>query len=104
MNKRLLFLENLVKTGSADSFSRYALALEYRREQRAEDAVRVFEELGQLDPAYVPQYLMAGQILLSLGRTDAAKKVFEEGVARARTARDSHAESELQAALAELED
>lgn len=104
MNKRLLFLENLVKSGSADSFSRYALALEYRREQRAEDAIGVFEELRQLDPAYVPQYLMAGQILLSLGRTAEAKKVFEEGIERAQTARDSHAESELRSALTDLED
>jgi hypothetical protein len=43
MNKRLAFLEQTTRAGTADSFAWYALALEYRRESRADDAVAAFE-------------------------------------------------------------
>lgn len=102
MNKRLLFLESLVEQGKADSFSRYALALEYRREQRPEDALQTFSSLRELDPGYVPQYLMAGQVLVSLGRNDEARPVFEQGIDWARRSGNSHAEGELTSALEEI--
>lgn len=104
MNKRLLFLESLIEQGKADSFSRYALALEYRKESRHDDALRVFSELRALDPSYVPQYLMAGQVLVSLGRLDEARPVFEQGIECARRGGNSHAEGELASALAEITD
>lgn len=103
MNKRLKFLETLLEGGQADSFSRYALGLEYRREQRSDEALRVFADLRQLDPSYVPQYLMTGQILVGLGRAAEAKTIFEQGIDWAERSGNSHAASELGAALSELD-
>lgn len=104
MNKRLLFLESLVEQGKADSFSRYALALEYRREQRHEDALGAFAKLRELDPGYVPQYLMTGQVLVGLGRNSEARTIFEQGIEFARRSANSHAEGELASALSEIND
>jgi hypothetical protein len=50
----------------------------------------------------VPQYLMAAQMLVELGRKDEARAVFAAGVTAARAARDAHAAGELESALAGL--
>ncbi|HSC87220.1 MAG TPA: tetratricopeptide repeat protein [Polyangiaceae bacterium] len=102
MNKRLAFLEQLVEGGKADSFARYALALEYKKEGRTDDALRVFEGLRSSDPAYVPQYLMAGSLLSGAGRTDEARSWLEAGISAARSSGDSHALGELESALGAL--
>lgn len=99
-NKRLLFLEQMLQSGQADSFARYALGMEYRKEGRVEEALRTFSELRALDENYVPQYLMAGQMLLEAGRTEEGKSWLSTGIEVARRQGDSHAESELEAALA----
>jgi tetratricopeptide (TPR) repeat protein len=103
MDKRLLFLENLVLSGKADAFARYGLAMEYKRLGRAEDALKAFSTLRDVDPGYVPQYLMAAQVLLTLGQQGEAKLWLEQGIAVAQKAHNSHAESELRSALLECE-
>lgn len=102
MNKRLMMLEKMVSSGQADSFARYALAMELKKESRTEEALSAFEALLAADPGYVPQYLMAGQMLLELGRTQEAKVWLEKGLAAAEKAGNGHALSELQGALAGL--
>jgi len=103
MEKRLLFLEGLIQSGKADSFARYGLANEYRRLGRAEDALDQFQKLRDLDPKYVPQYLMAGQLLLSLGRKDEARAWLGAGIEQAQISGNSHAQGELESALAECD-
>ncbi len=44
-------------------------------------------------------YLMCGQMLEGVGRTDEARSWLETGIEQARTKGDSHAASELQSAL-----
>lgn len=103
MEKRLLFLEGLVQNGKADSFARYGLAIEYRRLGRPEDALKQFQSLRELDPKYVPQYLMAGQLLLSLGQKDEARAWLSAGIEQAKLASNSHALGELESALADCD-
>lgn len=103
MEKRLLFLESLVQSGKADSFARYGLANEYKRLGRTEDALEQFTNLRDLDPQYVPQYLMAGQLLLSLGRKDEARIWLGAGIEQARIAKNLHALGELESALADCD-
>jgi tetratricopeptide (TPR) repeat protein len=100
MPTRLEVLEKMVAKAPDDPFPYYGLALEYRGQGRDDDALRTFEQLRAKFPDYVPQYLMAGQILQKLGRRDAARECFEAGIAAARKARDSHALGELESALA----
>jgi hypothetical protein len=99
MNKRLAMLEQMVAGGKADSFARYALALEYKKEGRIDEAVRAFESLRSSDAGYLPQYLMAGQMLIDCGRGADARSWLEAGIALARTKGDAKALGELQDAL-----
>jgi predicted Zn-dependent protease len=100
MNKRLEMLEKMVASGSADSFARYALALEYKREGRAEDALAAFVALRAADPDYLPMYLMAGQLLIDQSRGEEAKGWLVPGMELAEKLGESKARAELEAALA----
>jgi tetratricopeptide (TPR) repeat protein len=100
MNKRLLALEKMTSAGQADSFAWYALAMEYRKEARIDDALRTFESLRDRDADYLPMYLMAGQMLSSVERAEEARKWLEQGIEVARRKGDGKTLSELQSALA----
>lgn len=99
-HKRLVFLENLVTAGKADSFARYALALEYDKLGRADDALSQFELLRKDDPKYLPMYLMAAKLLNRQGREETAADWISAGVDLARSVGDAKAANEL---LAELQ-
>lgn len=103
MNKRLSMLEKLTASGSADSFAWYALALEYRKEARIDDALRTFATLRERDPSYVPMYLMAGQMLVEADRKQEAREWLEAGIALAQSRGDSKTLGELEAELANTE-
>ena len=103
MNKRLAFLEQTTRAGTADSFAWYGLALEYRKEQRWDDAVAAFTTLRAKDPAYLAQYLMAGQTLVEAGRGQDAKEWLEAGMKLARERGDGKTLGELESAFADIE-
>ena len=102
MNKRLMFLEQHVAAGGADSFAFYGLAMEYRKEGRMDDAIATFTKLRDKDPSYVPMYLMAGQTLIDGGRGAEAKSWLEAGIEVAKKKGDGHALGELESALASV--
>jgi predicted Zn-dependent protease len=102
MSKRLAMLEKMVQGGSKDPFHWYALALEYVSGDRIDDAAKTFEQLREIDPGYVPMYLMCGTTLAKAGRTEEARAWLQQGVSAARSKGDSHALSEIEAALAGL--
>lgn len=101
MNKRLAFLVSLVESGKADSFARYALALEYKKEGNIEDALSAFTSLRVADADYVPQYLMAGRMLIESGRAAEAREWLEVGRAVAERRGDGKALGEIEEALAD---
>jgi hypothetical protein len=100
MNKRLQMLEKLTSAGSADSFAFYALALEYRKEGRVDDAVRTFSTLKARDAGYLPMYLMAGQLLVEAERSAEARTWLEAGLELARARGDGKTAGELESELA----
>lgn len=101
MSKRLEMLEKLAASGKADAFALYALGMEYRGAGRDEDSLRTFEALRAKDAAYLPVYLMAGQLLLEMGRPADARDWLEAGVALATSKGDGKSRNELLAALSE---
>ncbi len=101
MNKRLETLEKMVKSGGADSFARYALAMEYRKENRFDDSLEAFIELRNADASYLPMYLMAGQLLIEQKSLAEAQEWLEAGIEVAEEKGDVKALSELEDALAE---
>jgi predicted Zn-dependent protease len=102
MSPRLNMLEKLIAKGSEDPFVHYARAMELRSLGRGEAAMQAFRDLRERVPAYVPTYLMAGQLALEGADTDTARQFLEQGILRAREAGDSHAEGELAKALDSL--
>lgn len=104
MSKRLLMLEGMVAKGTADPFAWYALALEYSNAGRLDEAVNTFAKLREQSPTYVPMYLMCGQMLVKAGRKLEGREWIEAGIAAARAAGNTHALSELQSALGELDE
>ena len=101
---RLEKLQQFLADDPNDSFTRYAIGLEYAKDANYPEAIRTLEELRARDPAYVPTYYMLGEYYREINDTTKAKASFEEGILKARAANNLHAASELQAALDELED
>lgn len=102
MSPRLALLDTLIAKGSVDPFVHYARAMELRAQGSQDDALAAFGQLRERFPAYVPTYLMGGQLAAELGRTEVARTFLDAGLAAARTAGDAHTESELVTALAAL--
>jgi predicted Zn-dependent protease len=103
MNKRLAMLEKLTSSAQADSFAFYCLGMEYRKENRVDDAVGAFEALRGRDAGYLPMYLMAGQMLREAGRLAEASSWLQQGIELAKRKNDSKALGELESELATVQ-
>jgi predicted Zn-dependent protease len=103
-NKRLAFLEKVTAEGTDDPLAWYGLAMEYRKLERWDEALQTFTTLRARKPDYVAVYLMCGQMLDGVGRTDEAREWLEAGAAQARAKGDGHALGEIESALAALRD
>lgn len=101
-NKRLAYFEKVTREGNNEPMALYGLAMEYRSLGRHTDALQAFTKLRAAHPAYVPTYLMCGQLLEQMTRPDEARGWYQAGVDAAHEKRDAHAASELEAALAAL--
>jgi len=99
MNKKLAYLEQMIASEQADSFARYAYALELKKEDRLDDAVAAFVELRKVDSDYLAQYLMAGQMLIDADRKKEARPWLEAGLQVAQAQSNGQAVGELEAAL-----
>jgi hypothetical protein len=102
VNQRLEFLVNLVSGGSTDPFHAYALANEYRKERRLEDALRTYEGLRAAHPDYLPMYYMAGTLLAELSRPEDARAWFAAGIelaGRLGNAKTAHELADAQSKL-----
>jgi tetratricopeptide (TPR) repeat protein len=100
---RLAALQKFLEQDPNDSFTRYAIGLEYAKEKNFGQAIETLEELRAQDPNYIPTFYMLGSYYREIGKKDNARTIYEEGITRARAVRDLHAASELDAALDELE-
>lgn len=92
---RLETLKQMVEQEPDDEFSRYALALEYKKYGETGDSLLQFDELHRRSPDYVPAYFMAGQLLAEEDRIDEAKQRLQDGIAAAQRVKDRHAEMEM---------
>jgi tetratricopeptide (TPR) repeat protein len=95
-------LQEFVASHPSDAFGRYGLALECAREGDNDAAISNFNELLAAHTDYVTGYFQLGQLLARLGQSTEARKTFESGIAAAGRTGDSHAASEISAALADL--
>jgi len=96
---RVEILKGFLDDNPNDSFSRYALALEYVKLGQHDDAVREFETVKTKDPDYLATYFQLGQLYLKMGQTHDAEKTLRTGITVASKAGDEHTRSELEGAL-----
>lgn len=102
MSKRLEMFDKLISKGSQDPFVYYGRAMELRSLGRSDESLEAFRELRERFSAYVPQYLMAGQLAAEVGNVTLARELFQQGLLQAQQAGDSHAHTELTSALGTL--
>ncbi len=96
---RLEALKEMVAQRPGDSFLRYGLAMEYRKNGEMGAAMEEFTALLAADPNYVPAYYHAGQTLEQSGRIDEARKLYVQGIEAATRKGDRKTRDELQAAV-----
>jgi len=99
---RIAALNDVLTQNPNDAFARYGLAMEYSKQGDLDRALAEFSILLQANPDYTAGYFMAAQTLARAGRTDDAKKMLQDGIASARRTGNLHAQSEMEAMLAEM--
>ena len=99
---RIEILKGFLEQDPKDSFSRYALALEYVKGGQTDDARREFEFVRDNDPGYVATYFQLAQLYRNLGLRHEAEKTYRTGITTAAKAGDSHTREELEGALENL--
>jgi thioredoxin-like negative regulator of GroEL len=100
---RRKFLEDVLRQQPDDTFARYGLAMELANSEPAA-AWTHFDYLLQHHPEYAATYYQAGTFLIRQNRLEEARKVLETGVEVTSRQGKQHAQSELQAALDDLND
>jgi len=103
VNERLKKLALNIKKNPDDSFSKFALALEFQKLNYPDKALVLFESIHENDPGYVGVYYHLGNMYRQKGHVEKAKTIFEEGISVAEEQNELHAKSELQSVLMELE-
>ncbi|MEQ9410393.1 MAG: hypothetical protein RIK87_21845 [Fuerstiella sp.] len=95
-------LEAMLAAEPTDQMLRYMLALEVEKESAHDRSLELLQGLMADPTPYVPAFLMAGQQLTRLGRTEEAGSVYASGIAEARRQGDEHAAGEMSQFKAEL--
>ena len=99
---RVALLNEVLSQNPSDAFARYGLAMEYSKNGDVERALEEFGKLLATHPDYTAGYFMAAQTLAKAERVDEARQMLADGSASAKKKGDGHAESEMEAMLAEL--
>jgi predicted Zn-dependent protease len=99
---RIAALNEILTQNPNDAFARYGLAMEYSKQGDLERALAEFAILLKATPDYTAGYFMAAQTLARADRVADAKKMLSDGIASARRTGNMHAQSEMEAMLAEL--
>ena len=101
--KRIAHLREILSQDPNDSFSRYALALEFAGMGDPPKAVLLLEDLLSRDPSYLPTYQQLGALYAQAHRIEEAAAILNRGIELAQQQNDRHTQSEMQEALDDLE-
>jgi cytochrome c-type biogenesis protein CcmH/NrfG len=99
---RIAALNEILTHSPNDAFARYGLAMEYSKQGDLDRALAEFSILLKGNPDYTAGYFMAAQALVRADRSAEAKTMLADGIASARRTGNLHAQSEMEAMLAEL--
>ncbi len=96
-------LKEILALDPKNSFAQYGIAVELAKRGETTAAVKEFDTLLVNDPDYTAGYFMAAQTLANAGRTAEAIERLKAGISCAARMGNSHALSEMQAMLDELD-
>jgi tetratricopeptide (TPR) repeat protein len=102
-NQTIQLLIRFLEQDPNDSFTRFALAMEYNKAGQTDLAKETYLELISRNPEYVGTYYHLGMMYALNGQKEDARRIFEDGIRIAGIAKDNHAASELRQALTELD-
>ncbi len=102
MNERIEKLKDFLSKTPDDAFLNHALALEYVKLGKEDEAQKLFQKNAEHQPDYVATYYHLGKLLERTGKNDEAIKTYEAGMAEAKKAGDNHSYNELQSAYEDL--
>lgn len=96
-------LREILALDPKNSFARYGIAMELVSRGETAAALAEFDTLLKDDPDYTAGYFMAAQTLSGAGRAAEAIERLKVGIGCAARSGNSHALSEMQAMLDELD-
>jgi tetratricopeptide (TPR) repeat protein len=96
---RLEILKTMLEADPSNSFAQYGIAMEYLNAGDLAEAAEAFGKLTRANPDYVAAYFHGGQTLEKLGRREDARSVYTIGLEACARTGDTHAQSEISAAL-----
>jgi predicted Zn-dependent protease len=85
-----------------DPFLLYALALEYSKAGRDQEAIDRLRALTSTHPDYHPTYQQLGQTLIQQGETEEARQWLSKGIDAANRSGDAHSAGEMEGMLISL--
>jgi Flp pilus assembly protein TadD len=103
MSTRLEQLQKMLAREPNDTFLLYGLAMEHKKAGDPMLALQLLEKVVQIEPGHGYAFFQRGQILEISGDLDGAKQAYSDGITAAVKSGDAHAKSELEGALAMLE-
>lgn len=102
--KNIRQLAGFLQNNPNDTFTKFALALELLKADESTKAKVLFESVLKQDPEYSGVYYHLGKLYQSSGRNEDAARLFKKGVEIAEKQGKNRTKSELQEALATIND
>ncbi|MGB0839129.1 MAG: hypothetical protein ACPGXL_03255 [Chitinophagales bacterium] len=101
---RLTQLEAFLKESPKDPFLKYAIALEYLKQNKEDKTLTIFIALTKEHPNYVGTYYHLGKLQEKLGEEETALQTYQKGMVIAEKMNDGHSHGELKGAYQVLYD
>ncbi len=99
---RLNQISRMLQADPSDLFLNFALAMEYAKAGRHDEALLQFTRVAELNPNSVPAYFQKADLLVALNRHAEAREVYTAALAAAEKSGDKHAAQKVREALALL--
>ena len=101
-NKRIEILKSYLKKDPDDTFSNYALALEYMSNNDDRSVVEILEGILQRDDQYLAAYYQLGKAYEKISRTEDAKLIYQKGIRVGLKQKNQRTVNELKSASESL--
>lgn len=96
-------LKSFLEEDPRDSFTRFALALEYQKMGETAKTLELFNEILQQNPDYTGVYYHLGKLYEQLGNPQKASEVYILGIDAATRSNELQTVKELREALLDIE-